>query len=170
MIKNYFKIAWRSLTKNKFYSIINISGLAVGLATAILLLLWVQNELSYDKFNKDYKNIYQLSTHFASDGDNKVWNGVPGPLAVYAKNIPAIKSMLRIQTDFDQTLSNKDNTKPFDGNKVGYGDSGFFSMFDYKLMEGNITTVFPNANSVIVIQSTTQKLFGSEDAIGKIVG
>jgi putative ABC transport system permease protein len=57
MLKNYFKIALRSLWKNKFYTIINISGLAVGLATGIMLLLWVQNELSFDKFNKDYKHI-----------------------------------------------------------------------------------------------------------------
>ncbi len=64
MFKNYFKTAWRTLWKNKFYSAINISGLAVGLATGIMLLLWVQNEMSYDKFNKDYQNIYRLSSHF----------------------------------------------------------------------------------------------------------
>jgi putative ABC transport system permease protein len=84
MVKNYFKIAWRSLWKNNLYSAINISGLAVGLATGIMLLLWVQNELSYDKFNKDYQHIYQLSTHFKLNGENVVWKGVPGPLAVFA--------------------------------------------------------------------------------------
>ncbi len=170
MFKNYFITAWRSLIKNKFYSIINISGLAIGLATAILLLLWVQNEFSFDKFNKDYKNIYQLSAHFPSDDNDKVWNGVPGPLAVYAKSIPAIKSMVRTQSDFDQNLSNKDKTIIFDGNKVGYVDSGFFSMFNYKLLEGNLTNLFPNVNSIILTQATAQKLFSSEDAIGRIVG
>jgi putative ABC transport system permease protein len=68
MFKNYFKTAWRSLWKNKFYTLINISGLGVGLATGIMLLLWVQNELSYDKFHKDYKDIYQLSAHLPSNG------------------------------------------------------------------------------------------------------
>jgi hypothetical protein len=58
MIKNYFKIAWRNLKASRFYSIITLSGLAVGLATGIMLLLWVQNECSYDTFNKQYKNIY----------------------------------------------------------------------------------------------------------------
>ncbi len=170
MFKNYFKTAWRSLKKNKFYSVINISGLTVGLATAIMLLLWVENELSFDKFNKDYKNIYQLSTHFKGDGDDKVWNGVPGPLAVYAKAIPSIKSIVRIQSEFDQNLSNKDRTKIFDGNKIAYVDNGFFSMFDYKLIEGNAVNLFSNTNSVIVTQATAQKLFGKENAVGKIMG
>jgi ABC-type antimicrobial peptide transport system permease subunit len=170
MFKNYFKTAWRSLLKNKFYSAINISGLAVGLATGILLLLWVQNELSFDKFNKDYKNIYQLSTHFNNSGENKVWSGVPGPLAVYAKSIPEVKNIVRIQSEFDQNISNKDRTKIFDGNKIAYVDSGFFSMFNYKLVEGNFATAFPNVNSVILTQATASKLFGSEDAMGKTIG
>ena len=79
MIGNYFKTAWRSLWNNKFYSMINISGLAVGLAAGIMLLLWVENELSYDKFNKGYQNIYQLSAHFNANGEKLAWRGVPGP-------------------------------------------------------------------------------------------
>jgi putative ABC transport system permease protein len=170
MLKNYFITAWRSLKKNKFYSIINISGLAVGLATAIMLLLWVQNEFSFDKFNRNYKNIYQLSTHFKGEGDDKVWNGVPGPLAVYAKSIPSIKTIVRIQSEFDQNFSDKDRSKIFDGNKIAYVDSGFFSMFDFKLMEGNTAKLFANTNSVIITITTAQKLFGKENAVGKIMG
>jgi putative ABC transport system permease protein len=170
MIKNYFKTAWRSLWKNKFYSLMNVCGLAVGLATGIMLLLWVQNELSFDKFNKDYKNIYQLSTHFNNTGEDKVWSGVPGPLAVYAKSNPEIKSIVRIQSEFDQNISNSDRTKIFDGNKIAYVDSGFFSMFNYKLVEGNFATAFPNINSVIITQSTARKLFGSVEAMGKTIG
>jgi len=170
MIKNYFKTAWRSLWKNKFYSVINVCGLAVGLATGIMLLLWVQNELSFDKFNKDYKNIYQLSTHFNNNGEDKVWSGVPGPLAVYAKSIPEIKSIVRIQSEFDQNISNTDRTKIFDGNKIAYVDSGFFSMFNYNLLEGSFAKAFPNVNSVILTQSTARKLFGNEEAMGKTIG
>ncbi|MEO8413003.1 MAG: ABC transporter permease [Ginsengibacter sp.] len=170
MFKNYFKTAWRSLWKNKFYSVINVCGLAVGLATGIMLLLWVQNELSFDKFNKEYKNIYQLSTHFSNSGGDKVWSGVPGPLAVYAKSIPGVKSIVRIQSEFDQNISNSERTKIFDGNKIAYVDSGFFSMFNYKLVEGNFATAFPNINSVIIAQSTAQKFFGTGEAIGKTIG
>ena len=169
MIKNYFKTAWRSLWKNKFYSLINICGLAVGLATGIMLLLWVQNELSFDRFNKDYKNIYQLSSHFNNNGDDKVWTGVPGPLAVYAKSIPEVKSIVRIGSEFDQNISNKDVTKIFDGNEIAYVDSGFFSMFDYKLLEGNKASAFLNNNSVVITHSTAQKFFGDANAIGKTI-
>ncbi|MDE3182969.1 MAG: ABC transporter permease [Bacteroidota bacterium] len=169
MLKNYFKTACRSLFKNKFYSAINISGLAVGLATGILLLLWVQNELSYDKFNKDYQNIFRLSSHFNSDGEEQVWPVEPGPLAVFAKTMPEVKALVRTQNEFDQVLSNKDRTKIFDGNKVAIVDSGFFELFSFKLLYGSKKSLFPNANSVVLTQSTAQKLFGDEEAIGKTV-
>lgn len=170
MFQNYFKIAWRSLWKNGFYTVINISGLAVGLATGIMLLLWVQNELSYDKFHKDHKNIYQFSTQFKSNGENTTWTGVPGPLAVLAKSIPEVQSVVRTQREFDQILSDKDKKKMFDGNVIAYVDSGFFSMFSFHLLKGNGATVFPNANSVVLTQSIAQKLFGDADAIGKTIG
>src|SRR5258708_7197682 len=169
MLKNYFKIAWRSLWKNKFYTIINISGLAVGLATGIMLLLWVQDELSFDKFNKDYKHIYRLSSHFKSNGEILTWTGVPGPLAVFAKSIPGVQSVVRTQNEFDQVLSDKNKTKIFDGNNVAVVDSGFFSMFSFPLINGNSATVFPNINSVVLTKSTAQKLFGNQDAMGKTV-
>lgn len=169
MFKNYFKTAWRSLWKSKFYSALNISGLAVGLATGIMLLLWVQNEFSYDKFHKDYQNIYQLSSHFKSNGEELAWNGVPGPLAVYAKSIPDVTSVVRIGSEFDQNLSNKEKKKVFDGNVIAYADSNFFSMFSFPLLKGNKTTVFPNNNSVVLTQTTAQKLFGDEDAMGKTI-
>ncbi|HEX8677355.1 MAG TPA: ABC transporter permease [Segetibacter sp.] len=170
MFKNYFKIAWRSLTNNKFYSVINISGLAVGLATSLMLLLWIQNELSYDKFHKNYENIYQLSSHFKTDGEDQTWNGVPGPLAVFAKSIPEVQSIVRINTQYDQILSDKNKKKIFDRNTVAFADSSFFTMFSFPLLKGNKATVFSNNNSVVLTQSTAQKLFGNEEAMGKTVG
>jgi putative ABC transport system permease protein len=170
MFKNYIKIAWRSLWKNKFYTFINISGLAVGLATGIMLLLWVQNELSYDKFHKDYQNVYQISSHFKSNGDDQTWTGVPGPLAVYAKSIPQVESLVRINAQFDQNISDKEKKKIFDGNVVAFADSTFFTIFSFPLLKGNKATVFPDNNSVVLTQSTAQKLFGDEDAMGKTVG
>jgi ABC-type antimicrobial peptide transport system permease subunit len=169
MIQNYFKTAWRSLWKNKFYSIINISGLAIGLSSGIMLLLWVQNELSYDRFNENYPQIYNLSSHFISNGAQRTWTGVPGPLAVYAKSFSEVKSTVRIQNSYGTLLSDKDKNKMFDGNRVAAVDTGFFSMFTFDLLEGNKTRLFTNINSIIVTRSTAQKFFGDESALGKII-
>lgn len=169
MLKNYFKTAWRTLWKNKFYSAINISGLAVGLAAGIMLLLWVENELSYDKFNKDYQHIYRLSSQMKSNGENLTWTGVPGPLAIFAKSMPQVQSIVRTQNLFDQVLSDKDKKKIFDGNTIGVVDSGFFKMFSFHLIKGNKANLFPDLNSIVITKATAEKLFNDDDAIGKTV-
>ena len=176
MLKNYFRIAWRNLKANKFYSIVNISGLGVGLATGIMLLLWVKNEFSYNRFNRKYKNIYQVNSHITFlEGKSLAWQGVPGPLSVMAKEIPGVISVLRLVTDdenptlSEKVLSNGDQTRVFDDNSIVYADGNFLSFFNYKLLHGNRDAFLPNAHAVALTQSTAKKLFGTEDAIGKIV-
>src|SRR5690554_5223394 len=102
MITNYFKTAWRSLKGHKFHTFVNISGLALGLATAILLLLWVQHERSYDRFHRDYQRIYRFTAHLTT---NNVWAGVPGPLAVYAQSLPGVETIVRTNKNNGQILS-----------------------------------------------------------------
>lgn len=169
MFKNYFKTAWRNLTASKFYSLINISGLAVGLVTGIMLLLWVQNEFSYDKFIHDYQHIYEFSATMPSGNKTTTWQGVPGPLAVYAGSIPQVRSVVRINNSGEQVFSNADHSKVLRGFSTACVDSHFFSMFNYKLLEGNRNNLFPNINSVVLTQTTARKFFGNEDAIGKII-
>lgn len=169
MFKNYLKTACRNLSNSKFYSLINISGLALGLATGIMLLLWVQHEKSYDKFNKDYQDIYRLSTQFSSNGKTVTWTNTPAPLAVYAQSIPGIKSIVRITGVWDQVISNIDRSKILDGFEIAYVDSSFFSIFNYKLKEGNIKRALPDEHSVMLTQQTAEKFFGNDDAFGKLV-
>lgn len=167
MLKNYFKIAFRSLWKNKFYTAINIGGLAVGLATGIMLLLWVQHEWSYDKFHHDYKDIYQVSSQFDANGEKQIWVDVPGPLSVYAKSIPQVENLVRIYEENGEVLSLKNKSKIIDGNKIGYVDTSFFRMFNFPFLKGNDKALFSNSHSIILTKSTAQKLFGNENAVGR---
>src|SRR5688500_18878577 len=105
MIKNYFKIAWRNLFKNKFYSAINIAGLAIGLAVGIMILLWVQDEFSFDSFHEHADDIYKINSHFDTDEGEQVWEDSPAPLAVLAKqSIPEVANVVRINPRWDQLL------------------------------------------------------------------
>lgn len=164
MIQNYIKIAWRNIKGSKFYSLINISGLAVGLATGIMLLLWVQSEQSYDKFHRDYESIYKLSTHFDANDEAVTWEWVPAPLAVLSKSIPQVKSIVRTNSEWNQVLSNVSRDRIFDGNTTVYVDSNFFSIFDFRLVKGTVTGLFPNNSSVVITQTNARKLFGNADA------
>lgn len=169
MIKNYLKTAWRSLTGNKFYSLVNISGLACGLATAILLLLWVQHERSYDRFHRDYNRTYRILAHFDTNNGEMVWDWVPGPLSVLSQAIPTVESVVRLNDDEDQILSNADRSKVMDGFHTTFVDSSFFDIFDFKLLEGNPLQPFPDNSSVMLTQSTARKFFGEADAMGKVI-
>jgi putative ABC transport system permease protein len=128
--------------------------------------------LSYDKFNKNYQHIYRLSSQLKSNGENMTWTGVPGPLAVFAKTIPKVQSIVRTQNASGQVLSDKNKNKIFDGNKIGIVDSGFFNMFSFHLLQGNKANLFQNINSIVITKNVAEKLFGSErykDAVGKMV-
>lgn len=169
MIRNYFKTALRSLKGNTFYSVINICGLALGLATAILLLLWVQHERSYDRFHRDYDRIYKVLAHFKANGQDMVWEGVPGPLSVYAESIPQVESIVRVYSEYDQVLANADRSKVLDGFVAACADSTFLKIFDFELLRGYRTNPFPDNYSVLLTQTTAKKLFGVEDATGKVL-
>src|SRR5579871_6898974 len=97
MLKNYFKTAWRTLVKNKFYTVINISGLAVGLTIGILILLWVQDEFSYDAFHSKTKNIYKLENMVGTGSSRQLWTQTASAIGVLAKkNIPDVTDEVRI--------------------------------------------------------------------------
>ena len=168
MFKNYFKTAWRSLWKNKFYAVINILGLSIGLTTAILLLLWIQDEKSFDKFNNDYNEVYNLSAHFNISGKEQVWTGVPGPLYRYAKAMTQVQNITRVSDDF-VTLHLLNNKKLIQGLHVAYVDSSFFSIFNFKALQGNTANLFTSANNILLTDETAKKIFGTDDVIGKMV-
>jgi len=170
MFKNYFKTAWRSLWKNKFYSAINILGLSIGLTTAILLLLWIQDEKSFDKFNTDYNRIYNLSAHFDANGKEQVWSGVPGPLYKYAKSLTPVEAVTRVNdagSDITVHLPNSKNL--ISGLHVAFVDSTFFSIFSFNTIKGATNNLFTATNHILLTKETAQKIFGTDDVVGKTI-
>jgi putative ABC transport system permease protein len=164
MFKNYFKITLRNLLRHKTFSFINIFGLAIGMACAVLILLWVQDELSYDKFFKDADNIYLVLR------GNK-----EGPMAVTSKllasalrtELPEVKK----STSFAQMPESikfiiKNGNKGFEENII-LADSNFFEMFPFKHSEGNLLTALSAPNSIVITKKAALKYFGSENVIGK---
>jgi putative ABC transport system permease protein len=169
MLKNYIKTAWRNLLKNKFYSLINIAGLTVGLAIGIMILLWVHDELSFDSFHKKTPNIYRLELFGGTGATRQIWQlGVAsiGPLSKQA--LPQIEDFVRIRAINDANIY-KYRDKVFGAEKTAYADPSLFSVFDFPLIHGNPANPFPSDNSVVITQKTAEKYFGTENPLGKVI-
>ena len=169
MFKNYFVTAFRNVWKNKFYSAINITGLSVGLAIGIMILLWVQDELGYDKFQANIERIYKINSHLGEGTGAQTWEGSPSPVAVFAKReLPEVENSVRIKGVWDMSLLSHANNK-FVVNDMAYVDNSFFSVFSFNLIKGNRNKPFGDANSVVIPESMAIKFFGNSDPIGKII-
>ncbi|HVX26099.1 MAG TPA: ABC transporter permease [Parafilimonas sp.] len=169
MFKNYFKTAWRNLVKNKFYSFINIAGLTLGLTVGILILLWVQDEFSYDSFHKNAKHIIKLENMVGTNDSRQLWTETTAPIAVMAKQqIPGIKDVVRITGNYFYALY-KYNNKSFSDEKNFFTDPTFFTVFDFPIIKGNKVNPFLDNYSVVLTETTAKKFFGTDDVIGKVI-
>jgi putative ABC transport system permease protein len=161
MLRNYFKIAFRNIVRHKAFATINIAGLAIGMACSIFILLWVQNELSYDKFNKNVDHIYRLT---AGEETNS------GPMVPELKaKIPAIKNFVRLLFVQPTTTVFERGTKRFEEKSVFYADSTLLQVFSFPLVNGNAETALTRPDAVLITEDMAKKYFGNEDAIGKIL-
>src|SRR6187399_294525 len=135
MIKNFFKIAFRNLWGNKGFSAINILGLAIGMASAILILLWIQNELSYDQFHENKDRIYEAWNRATFSGKLQCWNTTPKILARTAeKDIPEVERAVRVNWPRSVLFSVGEKRLTVSGNMV---DTGFFQMFSFPMLKGD---------------------------------
>jgi putative ABC transport system permease protein len=168
MIRNYLKTAWRNLLKNKFYSIINIVGLTFGLAIGILILLWVQDELSFDSFHKKGANIYRLELFGGTGASRQIWPTTPYPMGGFVKQqLPDVIDEVRITgTDFSLYTY---NNKVFSDENAVLADPSFFTVFSFPIIEGNAKNPFANNNSVVITKKTAEKFFGNQNPIGKVI-
>ncbi len=166
MFRNYLTAALRGLRNNKIYSFINIAGLAVSLAVSILLLLWVNDELSYDRFNIHAANLYKLAPKF---DDQNIWNNTPAPIAVYArKEVPEVEDACRVADNWRVSIFEYNGKKITEWHN-GLADASFFSMFTYPLVEGDPQHPFIDAHSIVLSETTAKRFFGNEDPMGKVL-
>ncbi|EZH72495.1 ABC transporter permease [Aquimarina atlantica] len=169
MIKNYIKIAWRNLIKNKFFSLINIFGLAVGLATCFLLMLYVFNETSYDKHHKDVNQIYRVALEAAGEK----WAAGPAPLAQgLASDFAEVEQVTRIlnfPTTDKMLLKDENANVSFYETNGYYVDSTFFKVFTYDFSYGDLETALNQPNTVVISEAIAHKLYGDANPINKII-
>ena len=167
MLRNFFKIAWRNLLKRKAYTLINILGLATGMAVCLLIVLYVQSELGYDKQHERGKNIYRMVLDRIYPGRTTSYSIIPQSIGAAVKaEFPEVKESVRL---FSFTGDNGNfflriGDKTFEEKRVFAVDSNFFRVFSCKILKGDPTTALYKPNSVVINEATAKKYFGSADA------
>ena len=166
MLKNYLKIAFRNLIRNKLFSLINILGLAIGIASCLLILLYVLDELKYDKYHSDAENIYRIIPQSIKTGER--WANLPGIMQpIIANEIPEIEEAVRLRLYHECVLSIGENH--YVQKNFVLADSTVFNIFSWELIVGNPQTALCEPNSVIISENVVKKYFGDTDPIGKII-
>jgi putative ABC transport system permease protein len=165
MMRNYFKQAWRSLQKNKTYSILNISGLAAGLTCFIFIALWVSDEISYDKFNRNYDRIVRLTSTEKTESGISESAVSSAPMAKALKNDYAeVENTVRLKMR-EELITYKGQQVLQPG--ILMADPSFFNVFSYSIARGNVASALNEPYSVILTESTAKKYFGDTDPMGQ---
>lgn len=168
MFRNYLKIAWRNLTKNKGYSAINIGGLAIGMTCFLLIAMFIKNELSYDSYHEKADNIYRVVHHGSEDNleDRWVWGNAPvGP--ALKKDFSEVVEKVQFSGRSDILLDY--NKRSFQEGGCFYVDETVFNVFSWPLLSGNPKTALEAPYSIVLTESTAKKYFGNEDPMGKTI-
>jgi len=165
MFRNYLKTTFRTLWKNKGYSFLNIGGLAVGIACAGLILLWVEDELMFNHYFSNRDNLYKIKDSQTYDGQTFTFDATPGPLAKAMKaEIPGIKNTAR--TTWGESMLFTLNNKIIYEQGL-YVDAPFLNMFQLEFVKGNARDAFAQLHSLVITETMANKFFGSADVIGK---
>jgi len=165
MLKNQIKIAIRVFLKHRTQSLINISGLSLGLACSILIMLWVQDEMSFDKFNRNYESIYRVVADWPKN-DWRGYEGTPDQLGEVAKEgVPEINNVARIAPLNRKVISFKDNRFYEDGGILA--DPSLFEIFTFPFKKGSIGSSFNSPTDVVITESMAKKYFADEEAMDK---
>ncbi len=165
MIKNYFKTAFRQLIKNKGYSFLNIFGLSLGMACAMLILLWVNDEFQYDRFHKNYSDLYQVRENQTYEGKTYTFSALPGKFGPAIKEeLPEIKYSARA-TWGNRTLFSLGDKAIYE--KGYFTDPDFLKMFSFPVIKGDTTGILTDPDAIVITDKMAEKFFGKENAIGR---
>ncbi|MEM1407971.1 MAG: ABC transporter permease, partial [Bacteroidota bacterium] len=174
MFKNYYKVAWRHILKEKFYSATNIAGLGVGMACCMFIWLYVQYELSYDRYNENLDSTYRVLQSFKSleegEGsdpaaeDYQVWGCAPlGP--AMAEEFPEVDLVTQFTSPSDWLVRYEDNV--FSESEILFADSNILKVFSWQMLSGNRETALDRPYTIVLTESFAKKYFGTEAALGK---
>jgi len=174
MLRNYLIIAWRNILRNKTNSIINIAGLSIGMCCVILIVMYVQNELGYDKFFKNADHIFQVNMTAMDNGVPSTTGGNTAPKVgpTLTSSYPEIESFARIYRPGDVLVRYEEGTKTqsfFTEKHIMAVDSNFLQIFNYQILQGDAATCLQKPNSVVITDETAKKYLGNSDAVGKIL-
>ena len=168
LLKNYLTIAIRGLRRHPFFAGLNMVGLAVGLASCLLILLYVTDELSYDRFHERADEIYRLNWDFNWNDNEGIGAGTPPPLAAtLVANLPEVEAATRVYPVADMVVRYED--KFFNETRIFGVDPNFFDFFSFILLEGNPATALSEPGSVLLTEETARKYFGDTPALGRII-
>jgi ABC-type antimicrobial peptide transport system permease subunit len=167
MFKNYLKIAWRNIQRSKGYAFINIAGLGIGMAASILILIWVQFELSVDRFHENSDRIFAVWRNTEMQGEIFSGDYTPAPYAPALKDqFPEVEEAIRI-TEWDPQLLTVGENSFYE--ESTFTEPGFFKIFSFEAIEGDPVAALEEPESIVLTESVARKLFGEESALGKTV-
>jgi len=171
MLKNYFKTAWRSILHNRTSSLINISGLSIGIASALLIAIFIRNELSYDRFHRDANRIFQVTLNGNMDGQ-EFWAGnTPPPVgAALTSNIPEVESFTRFYKPNDIVVRYEQNNateKFFTEKNILAVDSNFLQLLDFEVVQGDAATALMKPGSVVITKEWRKNILAMKTRLAK---
>lgn len=169
MIKNYFKSAYRNIVRNKFYSFINVLGLSIGFAATIIILLFNQNELNYDKHNEKYDRIYRLESHFTIAGKEDLFAVTSVPLGpAFKVEYPEVEEFVRLFGGDDGMLIEIDDNQYYE-DRLFWADSTIFNIFTHEFIYGAPEKALTEPNTCVINQTLSKKYFGDNNPMGEVI-
>ena len=171
MIRNYLKIAWRSLMANRLFTLINITGLSIGMAMTIVLFLFISNELSFNEMYPKKDRIYRALTKTNDEFDNEIWVTSPPILASALKNqVTNVETAARVyKHNFGKTASVRTNNQNYTEESLFWVDKELLSIFDIEMIKGSVDNALQRPNTVVLSELAAQKYFNGQDPIGKVL-